>query len=91
MKIRSEETELLNADGRTDRHDEDNSRFSQCCKIALKRFSSMDWYTNNSVLNSITNCLLTFRHRTSCILGQAFHYSPENAFYIFNQQTYFFI
>ena len=25
---------------------------------------------------------LTFRHRASCILGQAFHYSPENAFYI---------
>ena len=34
---------------------------------------------------------LTFRHRTSCILGQAFHYSPENAFYIFNQQIYFVI
>jgi len=27
---------------------------------------------------------LTFRHRASCILGQAFHYSPENAFYIFH-------
>ena len=27
---------------------------------------------------------LTFRHRASCILGQAFRYSPENAFYIFN-------
>ena len=25
--------------------------------------------------------ILTFRHRASCILGQAFHYSPENAFY----------
>ena len=35
--------------------------------------------------------LLTFRHRASCILGQAFHYSPENAFYIFNQQIYFII
>ena len=33
--------------------------------------------------------VLTFRHRASCILGQAFHYSPENAFYIFNQQIYF--
>ena len=32
---------------------------------------------------------LTFRHRASCILGEAFHYSPENAFYIFNQQIYF--
>ena len=35
--------------------------------------------------------VLTFRHRASCILGQAFHYSPENAFYIFNQQIYFII
>ena len=28
-----------------------------------------------------------------CVLytGQAFHYSPENAFYIFNQQIYFII
>ena len=25
--------------------------------------------------------VLTFRHRASCILGQAFHYSPENAFF----------
>jgi hypothetical protein len=33
----------------------------------------------------------TFRHRASCILGQAFRYSPENAFYIFNQQVYFII
>ena len=32
---------------------------------------------------------LTFRHRASYILGQAFYSSPENAFYIFNQQTYF--
>ena len=37
--------------------------------------------------------MLTFRHRGSCIrvLGQAFRYSPENAFYIFNQQIYFII
>ena len=35
--------------------------------------------------------LLTFRHRASCILGQAFRYSPEKAFYIFNQQIYFII
>jgi hypothetical protein len=34
---------------------------------------------------------LTFRHRASCILGQTFHYSPENAFYVFNQQIYFII
>jgi hypothetical protein len=34
---------------------------------------------------------LTFRHRASCMLGQAFRYSLENAFYIFNQQIYFII
>ena len=34
---------------------------------------------------------LTSRHRASSVLGQAFHYSPENAFYIFNQQIYFII
>ena len=25
--------------------------------------------------------IITFKHRASCILGQAFHYSSENAFY----------
>jgi len=34
---------------------------------------------------------LTFRRRASCILGKAFRYSPENAFYTFNQQIYFII
>jgi hypothetical protein len=34
---------------------------------------------------------LTFRHRASSVLGQTFRYSPENAFYIFNQQIYFVI
>jgi hypothetical protein len=36
-------------------------------------------------------CSLTFRHRASFILGQAFRFSPENTFYIFNQQIYFII
>ena len=40
-------------------------------------------------LHSLHNYWLTFRHRASCILGQAFHYSPENVFYIFNQQINF--
>ena len=34
---------------------------------------------------------LTFRHRASCILGQAFRYSPENAFYIQSTNIYFII
>ena len=32
---------------------------------------------------------LTFRHREVLNIGQAFSYSPENAFYIFIQQIYF--
>ena len=44
-----------------------------------------------SVKFSIFNLALNFRHRASCILGQAFRYSSENAFYIFNQQIYFII
>ena len=41
--------------------------------------------------NSRSRYTLTFRHRASCILGQAFRCSPENDFYIFNQQIYFII
>ena len=50
-------------------------------------------FSNTIILTFSTLLLLslTFRHRASCILGQAFHYSPENAFYIFNQQIYFII
>ena len=53
------------------------------------------------VIVELYNAILTFRHRASSILGQAFRassilgqafrYSPENAFYIFNQQIYFII
>jgi len=32
---------------------------------------------------------LNFSPRMSSILGQAFRYTPENAFYIINQQIYF--
>ena len=47
--------------------------------------------TGFSSVTSFFSISLTFRHRASCILGQAFHYSPENGFYIFNQQIYFII
>ena len=48
---------------------------------------------NRSTIHSSSKSVrgLTFRHRASCILGQAFHYSPQNAFYIFNQQIYFIV
>ena len=45
----------------------------------------------NTQMQNLKFLVLTFRHRASCILGQAFHYSPENAFYIFNQQIYLII
>ena len=51
----------------------------------------------NILRTGLLNCLnarsrgLNFRHRASCIQGQAFRYSPENAFCIFNQQIYFII
>jgi len=45
--------------------------------------------TRKYEFNIRMNVRLTFRHRASSILGQAFRYSPENAFYIFNQQIYF--
>jgi len=34
MKIRPVGAELFHTDGQTDRHDEDNSRFSQFCERA---------------------------------------------------------
>ena len=37
MKIRPVTVELYHAYGRTDGHNEANSRFSQCCEGALKR------------------------------------------------------
>ena len=43
------------------------------------------------IQNVPTKVSLIFRHRASCILGQAFHCFSENAFYVFNQQIYFII
>ena len=48
---------------------------------------------------SMDNCMyirscglhvLTFRHHCILYIGQAFRYSPKNAFYIFNQQIYIY-
>ena len=49
-------------------------------------------YTTSPRLHIVLlTSILTFKHRASCILGQAVRYSPENAFYIFNQQIYLII
>ena len=41
---------------------------------------------------AVTACLL-FNLSAPCVqyMGQAFRYSPENAFYLFNQQMYLII
>ena len=63
----------------------------------LLRFSASNFISPMLHTHSVTNhrryalSNLTFRHRASCIWGQAFHYSPENAFYIFNQHINFII
>jgi len=64
--------------------------------VRIIKFSSPN-IPVNTLRKGLLNCLnarsrgLTFRHRASCNYGQAFRYSPENAFYIFNQQIYFII
>ena len=71
-------------------------------KTERKGFGSRRLWINWSNVTALTSSLrqtskavhqdtLTFRHRTSCITGQAFRYSPENAFCVFNPQIYFII
>ena len=52
------------------------------CRIDTIIFSW--WWAHGRSKHVEKRSILTFRHRASCILEQAFHYSPENAFYIFN-------
>jgi len=49
------------------------------------------WSCWRMFIETWPNSELTFRFRASSIQGQMFRYSPENAFYIFNQQIYFII
>ena len=66
------------------------------CAVLYSRFRA-SWLYINTLRTGLLNCLnarsrdLTFRHRASCIEEQAFRFSPQNAFYIFNQQIYFII
>ena len=56
---------------------------SQECQVIV---IPLVWTSLDCLISICRYIQLTFRHRASCILGQAGHYSPENAFYIFNQQ-----
>ena len=64
--------------------------------VAVKFSKSRPWYWWGRKFLSVLirfeiSQPLNFRHRASCILGQAFRYTSENAFYIFNQKIYFII
>ena len=64
---------------------------SSKCRLAF-RFTHQNSVCTCKYMSSKCKLVpLNFRHRASCILGQAFRYSPENAFYVFNQQMYFII
>ena len=60
-------------------------------KYTVRRYFYMNSTTTYLGITELVKLCLTFRHRASCILGQAFRYSPEKAFYTFNQQIYFII
>ena len=65
--------------------------YPQCDKNAKNKFGQAPRDVSNMCCHYFHEKRLTFRYRASSILGQAFRYSPENAFYIFNQQIYFII
>jgi len=66
-------------------------RFSLLSPTVTEQSTELRHLPAQNYLSPIREDTLTFRHRASCILGQAFRYSPEKAFYIFNQQIYFII
>ena len=65
-----------------------NLPYRNVCVLHFPQAPAQVYYQD---ILDIAIVLLTFRHRASCILGQAFHYFPENASYLFNQQIYFII
>jgi len=80
--IRQEDSSSWNLSGLGDR---------PLCVESVMNLSLVVTIISESGLKKPQLIFLTLRHRASFILGQAFHYSPENAFYIFNQQIYFII
>ena len=48
---------------------------------------------SGGMITNEARCTREINLQAPCVLyiGQAFRYSPENAFYIFNQQIYFII
>ena len=73
MKILPVGAELFHADGTTDRHDEDNSRFSQFCKRAYKldKESFSSEFSWNHLYCNIKQVLLSRDIR--CDIGVEYH------------------
>ena len=71
------------------RQDQANTRYRVLQTPVTPKALSLTYMTTE--LLDLLSEALTFRHREPCILGQAFRCSPENVFYIFNQQIYFII
>ena len=62
-------------------------------KLCLCHVSLRSRWMPKYLAVSVCGLCCPFNHYAPCILyiGQAFRYSPEKAFYIFNQQIYFII
>jgi len=68
MTIRPVEAYSFHADGRTDRHDEANSRFSQFCKRAYKldkQHFSFEFFLDPSVLQYYASPSIAWHHMWS--------------------------
>jgi hypothetical protein len=63
----------------------------QTAFISLYNINLLVFIIETESVYCAVQLMLNFRHRESSLLGLAFHYSSENAFYIFNQQIYFII
>ena len=78
MKIRPVGAELSHADGRTDRHDEANSRFSQFCETAYKLQT-----TKIPDQNSKAVLPLAYVSRPTAVLPYLTHYYYYCYYYYF--------
>ena len=77
---------------KTDQFRVDSKRHNVRVRPGVLNLEGPNGHASGQTCTSVyARSALTFRHRASCILGQAFHYSPGNAFYIFNQQIHFII
>ena len=68
-------------------HNKDGVVSQTQCTYALDCCSQFE---THSYLQTKKNIYFSINLQAPCVLciGQAFHYSAENAFYIFNQQMY---